>query len=226
MTIDRFWAATRPLKLQKLQYCFVQFRPKLRIIMKETEDSFGEQLRKARKKASLTQEEAASLLDVSKRTLGNWEDDKHMPRDKSPEAVLSKLRSRTENRRDPIYRLTTHSEEGKCQISKRPIGHVKGKEALSRPGREIFWVFIGGDAMNRRYRKQSLVPVLKFQSETTDIQEDDVYLVRLENAVQLKRLQRLPNQRIRVISDNEAYPNTVLQIDQDVDFEVLGRVLV
>ena len=79
--------------------------------------------------------------------------------------------------------------------------------------------------MNRRYRKQSLVPVLKFQSETTDIQEDDVYLVRLENAVQLKRLQRLPNQRIRVISDNEAYPNTVLQIDQDVDFEVLGRVL-
>lgn len=80
--------------------------------------------------------------------------------------------------------------------------------------------------MNRRYRKQSLVPVLELQSETTDIQEDDVYLVRLGNAVQLKRLQRLPNQRIRVISDNEAYPNTVLQIDQEVDFEVLGRVLV
>jgi len=194
--------------------------------MKETEDSFGEQLRKARKKASLTQKKAASLLDVSERTLGNWEDGSHKPRDKSPEAILSELRSRSENQRDPIYRLTTHSEEGKYQISKRPIGHVKGKEALSRLGREVFWVFIGGDAMNRRYRKQSLVPVLKFQSETKDIQEDDVYLVRLENAVQLKRLQRLPNQRIRVISDNEAYPNTVLQIDQDVDFEVLGRVLV
>ncbi len=194
--------------------------------MKESEDSFGEQLRKARKKASLTQQEAASLLDVSKRTLGNWEDDKHKPRDRSLEAVLSEIRSRSENNRDPIYRLATHSEEEKYQISKRPIGHVQGEEALSRPGREVFWIFIGGDSMGRSYRKQSLVPVLKFQSETTDIKEDDVYLVRLENAVQLKRLQRLPNQRIRVISDNAAYPNTVLQIDQDVDFEVLGRVLV
>jgi len=193
--------------------------------MKETEDSFGEQLRKARKKASLTQKEAAALLDVSERTLGNWEDDEHKPRDKSPEAVLSEIRGRSENNRDPIYRLTTHSEKGKYQISKQPIGHVKGKEALSRPGREVFWVFIGGDAMDRTYRKHSFVPVLRFQAEKSDIQEDDVYLIRLERSVQIKRLQRLPGERIRIISDNSAYSDTVLQLDQDVDFTVIGRLL-
>jgi len=208
--------------------------------MSEDESSFGKKLQHTREQADLDRKEVASLFGVTARTVLNWETGESMPRDADPGAVLDKIRHLHENtgssniavsetsetQRDPIYRLSTHPDEKGRQIDKRPIGHVQGEEALSRPGREVFWIFIGGDSMGRSYRKQSLVPVLKFQSGQSDIQEDDVYLVRLEGAVQLKRLQRLSNQRIRVISDNEAYPNTVLQIDQDVDFEVLGRVLV
>jgi len=214
--------------------------------MQKPEQSFSRKLRDARDEADLTQMQAVQLLDengisISKHTLSNWENGKHEPQKAPPEQVLKIIISARENttspsssstdmtsksQTDPIYSVEVTSEEGDHEISEHPIGHVEGDGALSRRGRQVFWILVRGDAMERTYRKRSLVPIQEFSSGESDIQEDDVYLVRLEGAVQLKRLQRLPNQRIRVISDNEAYPNTVLQVDQDVDFEVLGRVLV
>ena len=80
--------------------------------------------------------------------------------------------------------------------------------------------------MGERYKKHSLVPVAKFDRPASDISADDVYVIRLEGAIQIKRLQRLSGQRIRVISDNDAYPNEVLQLDEGIDFKIIGQVLV
>lgn len=59
-----------------------------------------------------------------------------------------------------------------------------------------------------------------------DISEDDVYHIRLEGAIQIKRLQRRPGGRIRIVSDNDAYEDYDIVLDDGVDFAVLGRVLV
>lgn len=53
-----------------------------------------------------------------------------------------------------------------------------------------------------------------------------MYLFRLGEAIQIKRLQRQPDGRIRVVSDNDAYENFDVTINDSVDFEILGRVLV
>ncbi|WP_162458260.1 helix-turn-helix domain-containing protein [Pseudactinotalea terrae] len=43
----------------------------------------GEGIRRARERAQLTQEQLASLLGVSARTIGNWERDETVPRNRA-----------------------------------------------------------------------------------------------------------------------------------------------
>jgi phage repressor protein C with HTH and peptisase S24 domain len=127
---------------------------------------------------------------------------------------------------DPIYGLQASMGDGTYALQEDPIGHVNGPEAMSRPGKDVFWVFVRGDSMGEKYQKHSMVPVLRFPEPELDIKQDDVYLFRLEGAIQIKRLQRLSGQRIRIISDSDSYPNETLQLDEGIDFEILGRVLV
>ncbi|PSQ78151.1 MAG: hypothetical protein BRD37_03430 [Bacteroidetes bacterium QH_8_67_23] len=97
--------------------------------------------------------------------------------------------------------------------------------ALSRRGREVFWIFVRGDSMGKVIQKHTMVPVVRFDPTRKEITVDDVYFFRLEGAVQIKRLQRLKGQRIKVISDNARYDSQIIELDSSVDFEILGRVL-
>ncbi len=128
--------------------------------------------------------------------------------------------------RDPILGIAASAGDGSFEISEEVVGYVTGADAVSRPGRSVFWIFVRGDSMGKTFQKHTMVPVLRFTETLQDVQEDDVYFFRLEGAVMLKRLQRLPGGRIAVISDNEAYPRYEIQLDEGIDFEVLGRVLV
>lgn len=55
---------------------------------------------------------------------------------------------------------------------------------------------------------------------------DGIYVVRLEGDILVKRLQRLPGNLIKVSSDNPAYEPFTVRLDDGVDFEMLGRVVV
>lgn len=52
---------------------------------------------------------------------------------------------------------------------------------------------------------------------------DSVYFFRVGNEGFIKRLQRIPGQGLRAISENKAYESWL--ISEDMDFEVFGRVL-
>jgi phage repressor protein C with HTH and peptisase S24 domain len=78
--------------------------------------------------------------------------------------------------------------------------------------------------MRGTLQKNSLIPILKL--DDPKLRQDDIYLFRLEDAVQVKRLQRIEGDRILIISDNDAYENRTLALDDGIDFEILGRVLV
>lgn len=54
---------------------------------------------------------------------------------------------------------------------------------------------------------------------------DGIFVIRLEGAILVKRLQYLPGGMVRVSSDNPAYQAYTVQLSDGVDFEVLGRVL-
>lgn len=128
--------------------------------------------------------------------------------------------------RDPIYPTVASQGDGSFEIAEQEIGYIEGEDALSRPGRDVFWMPVRGDSMADTLPKGGLVPVQKFDPTWTDLREDDVYLFRLEGAIQIKRLQRRPGDRIRVVSDNEHYDDFDVTLDDGTDFEILGRVLV
>lgn len=52
---------------------------------------------------------------------------------------------------------------------------------------------------------------------------DAVYFFRVENEGFIKRLQRIPGEGVRVISENKKYESWTIK--RDMDFEVFGRVV-
>lgn len=176
----------------------------------------------------IKQAEAADRIGVSESTYRNWESGRNTP-SMDLDEVLEKMRSEvtsSDRQRDPIYPAVASAGDGSYDISEDPIGYIEGENALSRPGRDVFWMPVRGDSMDDTLPKGGLVPVQRFDPTWTELREDDVYLFRLEGAIQIKRLQRRPGARIRVVSDNDNYDDFNIALDDGVDFEILGRVLV
>lgn len=191
-------------------------------------------LTEAREELGLNKKKAADQLGVGYSTYRGWEQGRAEP-EVGFDAVIRHLkagdtlssRQRQGNAKgDPIYDTPASAGDGITEFTEQPVGHMPPSQSLSSAGREVYWMPVQGDSMGQKYQKHTLVPVAKFDQPATDISADDVYVIRLEGAIQIKRLQRLSGQRVRVISDNESYPNEVVQLDEGVDFQILGRVLV
>jgi len=176
----------------------------------------------------ISQSEAARRIGVSESTYRNWESGRNEP-SLPLEEVQDQMRqslSSIDRQRDQIYPTVASQGDGSFEIAEQSIGYIEGEDALSRPGRDVFWMPVRGDSMADTLPKGGLVPVQRFDPTWTELREDDVYLVRLEGAIQIKRLQRRPDGRIRVVSDNKHYDDFDVTLDDGTDFEILGRVLV
>jgi phage repressor protein C with HTH and peptisase S24 domain len=192
--------------------------------VKKTQE-FGRNFEELRRNLDLTQKEAAQILGVTDTTIGNWERGENTPPD--PSRRLEELRnSDFAQKGDAIYNTEASAGDGSFKIEEEPSGHMPASQSLSRPGLDVYWIKVRGDSMGDKYQKHTFIPIEKFDPTWTDIAQDDVYLFRLEGAVQIKRLQRIEGDRILIISDNDAYENRTLALDDGIDFEILGRVLV
>lgn len=80
-----------------------------------------------------------------------------------------------------------------------------------------------GESMEPTIRGDELI--LFDTSEQGCTPTDGIFVIRLEGTILVKRLQHLPGGLIRVKSDNDAYEAYTVQLNGDVDFEILGRVL-
>jgi phage repressor protein C with HTH and peptisase S24 domain len=127
---------------------------------------------------------------------------------------------------DPIYDTPAQAGDGSMDFTEEPVGYMPPSQSLSSTGRDVYWMPVIGDSMGERYKKHTLVPVAKFHDPVDDFAADDVYVIKLDGAVKIKRLQRLSGRRIRIISDNDAYPNEIIELDDGTEFEIIGRVLV
>jgi DNA polymerase V len=81
-----------------------------------------------------------------------------------------------------------------------------------------FYIFVEGDSMEPRIHPGALLIVDKM-AETKD---DDTVIARIGETFLLKRL-HIDGSRISLLSDNPIYPP--IEITEDMDFEVWGRVM-
>lgn len=87
---------------------------------------------------------------------------------------------------------------------------------------DLALVHVEGESMEPTLRPGDLILV----NRKDRLVRDGVYLVRIDDAVLVKRLQRLPGGRLEVVSDNPAYkPFTVSLADEGASIAVIGRVI-
>ncbi len=53
---------------------------------------------------------------------------------------------------------------------------------------------------------------------------DGIFIFRLDGNIHVKRLQRLPGERVMIISDNRAYPPYAVEPGDGTDFAIVGKV--
>jgi len=97
---------------------------------------------------------------------------------------------------------------------------VEGEIEDDRPN---FMIEMMGDSMEPEFRSGERLLITTRVSEYS-VTVDGVYLFRLEDTVQVKRLQRLPQHRIRVLSANDSYPPFEIDLKEEPDIEIIGKV--
>ena len=83
-------------------------------------------------------------------------------------------------------------------------------------------IFATGDSMKPEIKHGDALMVDTSKKEIVDGQ---IYIIRYDSELMCKRLQKLPPNRIKVISDNPKYESYTIETDSTIDFEIIGRVL-
>ncbi|MHB8368967.1 MAG: XRE family transcriptional regulator [Leptospirales bacterium] len=127
----------------------------------------------------------------------------------------------------PVFAITAGMGQGKFLDSEQVLKIVVFDPAtlrdmnLSGSVHGIVAVYADGESMLPTIPPKSIVFVDRNQRDL----RDGVYLVRLEEMIYVKRLQRLPNHKVKVISDNPVYQPFEVDLKNGDDFEILGKVL-
>ncbi|MEO5351545.1 MAG: helix-turn-helix transcriptional regulator, partial [Magnetococcus sp. YQC-3] len=118
-------------------------------------------------------------------------------------------------------------------------GHGSLVETSER-SRELFfrydWIVERG--FNQKYlgvirvKGDSMTPtipngaVILVNREDTEIKNGCIYVLRYDDLLHVKRLQRLPKNMVQVVSDNaDEYPPFIANASLEHEFQVLGRVV-
>lgn len=116
--------------------------------------------------------------------------------------------------------VTESQELDRYVIDKKELGPA-AQAALKKKG--MMLIEVEGNSMLPDLRPGERVIVELTESSHT-IKNDAVYLIRIEDAIMLKALQRRPGNKLVVISRSDTYPNYTIDLDDDPDLEVIGKV--
>lgn len=202
---------------------------------------FGVRIKEERQLLGLSQELLADKLGISRRTMVGWEKD-----DSSPTTV--QLFALHELGFDVNYIITgqkvNHNEPDNDDFAKIPVYDVEAsagygsffnnenilyhmayrKEWLKNRGlttSKLGVIIVNGDSMQPTLNDRESI-LINF-AETTP-KDGHIYVVRSDDVLWVKRVQRLPNNKILLISDNPFYPAMTLNLEQD-NLQVIGKVV-
>lgn len=89
--------------------------------------------------------------------------------------------------------------------------------------RDLALMVADGESMEPTIRAGEIL--LFDRSEAGLKLRDGIFIVRLEGAIMVKRLQLMPGRKLEVASDNPAFKPYTIELSDGVDFAVIGRVV-
>ena len=114
-------------------------------------------------------------------------------------------------------------ELGEEEVGKFPFDEAYFRERIGAKPGNVVMLKVSGDSMAPTLGPGELVMV---DTGNDRPPSDGVWVVRIGNALLVKRLQVLPGGRIAVISDNPAYqPYEIDTTEEQPDFAIIGRVV-
>lgn len=213
--------------LQRLRYEAVPGSDELRASLKRilrARDAVAEALRRA---VGLSEEETAALAARA------YEEDL------GPEQVLARLKApawRVEEPRAeyvyvPLLDVRARAgERGAVVESERVVDVLAFRdewirhELRARP-EDLRLIYVEGDSMEPDLRAGDIILL---DLTDTEARREGVYVVRLDGALLLKQVQRLPGHRLRLTSRNPAYAPIEVRLDdiaESGDLAIVGRVV-
>lgn len=97
------------------------------------------------------------------------------------------------------------------------------RQELRKSPDDLRLIYVDGDSMEPDLRSGDIVLV---DHTDTSARRDGVYVMRMDGALLVKQLQRLPGGGIKAVSRNASYePFTITQSDLQNGFAIIGRVV-
>ena len=96
------------------------------------------------------------------------------------------------------------------------------RQQLGRSADQMVLVSVEGDSMEPTLEENDLVLIDRQQ---TEFAREGIYVIRLDDMLMVKRLQRQPKGLIQIISDNFNYPPITLSNDYGESFDILGKAI-
>lgn len=216
---------------------------------------FGARCRTARGKMEIV--EAAAAMGVHRNTISNIEKGTSLPDvydlerlakiygttaavllDDGPQSHLSGVIAKSTEAIEidefvyvPLFDIKVSAGDGQAMFSDvetvlemRPFPHSYIRRDLGIWHNAIALVTVIGNSMEPDLHSRD---VALLDRRDREVQSEGMHAIRLDTALLVKKLQRLPNRKLRVISSHSAYEPFEIQgsdEDADRDFEVLGRV--
>lgn len=89
---------------------------------------------------------------------------------------------------------------------------------------DLFLILVGDDSMTPTLRPGDTILL---DRRTTRPDREGIYILRMKGVTLIKRLQILPGEIVKVVSDNPAYETFTISLSEinDQDFAILGRVV-
>lgn len=89
---------------------------------------------------------------------------------------------------------------------------------------DLYLIYVDGESMEPTLRPGDVILVDRRSAET--VPRDGIYVLRMDDSLLVKRLQRLPGRQVKVTSDNPAYEPFQLNLDATgEDLAIIGRVV-
>ncbi|KCX14526.1 helix-turn-helix transcriptional regulator [Acinetobacter pittii] len=209
----------------------------------------SERLKIERKKANLSQQKLASLLEVSDMTVKRWESGTPIPSDKlvlCGEYGLDIVFILTGNRISDGSRAVEPSNVAEGEFKYIPVHDVEvsagdgalayhAKDSSNRlafrtdwlnsrglHARDLHVVIARGDSMEPTISDKDSLLVNTAENMPKD---GHVYVIRSGDMLWVKRIQRHIDGSLILISDNKSYPPMQIDLESTNDVKIIGKVV-
>lgn len=208
----------------------------------------NERLKRLRKSMNLTQTEFGKRIGVTMQGIQKWEKGKSKPQQSTIKALISTFNvnpdwllngtgemfigdaSRQQEVSDiisiPYYpEVSAAAGSGALVYDENTVKNIKISSAIIniKTGDKVCFINATGNSMQPVIDDRDLLLV---DLSNKDFIDEGIYVVRLENTLLVKRLQKIPN-GIVLISDNPQYAPITLNSDNfnENDAAIIGKVI-